>query len=45
MNVFLRKWEKMVHIVLYGPAISQPDSIKAGTNQLPLNKDHFRNSL
>ena len=35
----------MVHLVLYGPAISQSDSMKACPNELPLNKDHFRNSL
>ena len=33
---FLQKLKKVVHIVLYGPAISQSDCRKAGPYQLPL---------
>ena len=34
MNDFLQKLKKVVHIALYGPAISQSDSMKAVPNQL-----------
>ena len=32
---FLQKFKTVVHIVLYGPAISQSDCRKAGPYQLP----------
>ena len=35
---FMKKLKKVVRIVLYGPAISQSDSRKAGPYQLPYNK-------
>ena len=35
MDDFLQKLEKVVRIVLYGPAISQSDCKKAGPYQLP----------
>ena len=35
MDDFLQKLKKVIHIVLYGPAISQSDSMEAGPNQLP----------
>ena len=37
MDDFLQKLEKVVHIVLYGPAISQSDCRKASQYQLPYN--------
>ena len=36
MDDFLQKLKKVVRIVLYGPAISQPDCREAGPYQLPL---------
>ena len=35
MDDFLQKLKKVVRIVLYGPAISQSDCMKAGPYQLP----------
>ena len=38
MDDFLQKLKMVVRIVLYGPAISQSDSRKAGPYQLPIIK-------
>ena len=35
MDGFLQKLRKVVHIVLYGPAISQSDCMKTGRYPLP----------
>ena len=37
MDDFLQKLKKVVRIVLYGPAISQSDCMKAGPYQLQYN--------
>ena len=36
---FLQKLKKVVRIVLYEPAISQSDCMKAGPYQLPCNRN------
>ena len=36
LDYFLQKLKKVVHIVLYGPVISQSDCMKAGPYQLPI---------
>ena len=42
MDDFLQKFKKVVHIVLYGPAISQSDCKKAGPYQLAYNNPLYK---
>ena len=42
MDDFLQKLKKVVHIILYGPAISQSGCRKASLYQLPFNKHVFK---
>ena len=37
MDDFLQKLEKVVYIMLYGPAIRKSDGMKAGQYQSPYN--------
>ena len=41
MDDFLQKLKKVVHFMLYGPAISQSDCRKASPYQLPLNNTSY----
>ena len=45
MDDFLQNLKKVVRIVLYGLAMSQSDSRKAGPYQFPYNKLRYRASL